>query len=286
MVHISATPLDQLHSARIAKSDLSTGGANSVSQQPTTLQVGDEPAISDEAKALLKLYASAGDYVRGQYMEPYAGRVNGNSPPSGYINIEKYNNYLFEKAAGKMVSAASDLGITLKVSDVLAQLKVDNQDIADIQMDERNRKSRAGAESVLYNLTSSDLDNFTDIYIAAKENGLDLEQVAGLAIDRGIQNRYGSTLKEFDIYPYGWDFSETDPDKIAAAKNQLPGSITQKADEIRNKLQGGTGLAGDFVEYLLNPRTGLCSATDDSLDFLSRLIDIYNQQPKGQAKDI
>jgi hypothetical protein len=214
-------------------------------------------------------------------MEPFPGIVKGYIAPSGYINVEKYNAYLFDKAATTMVAAAMDKGIPLDKEEVLAQLKGDHSDIAAITLDDQHRKAKLGENSVFTDLTLSDLDNMTDVYITAKENGLDLEEVGGLALDRAIQNHYGETLQESDIYPSGWDFTETDPDKIAAAVNWLPESFTSGADEIRNKIQGDLGLGSDFIDFLLNPRLGLRGATDASLDFLSKLVDIHNKQKQA-----
>jgi hypothetical protein len=241
----------------------------------------NKPFLSDQAKILSSLYTSASDYLKSEHMEPFPGIVKGYIAPSGYINVEKYNAYLFDKAATTMVAAAMDKGIPLNKEEVLAQLKGDHSDIAAITLDDQHRKAKLGENSVFTDLTLSDLDNMTDVYITAKENGLDLEEVGGLALDRAIQNHYGETLQESDIYPSGWDFTETDPDKIAAAVNWLPESFTSGADEIRNKIQGDLGLGSDFIDFLLNPRLGLRGATDASLDFLSKLVDIHNKQKQA-----
>ncbi|WP_434699901.1 hypothetical protein [Pseudomonas sp. D1-1] len=258
------------------KSDADT--ASSAAPLPA---IESKPFLSDQAKILSSLYTSASDYLKTEHMEPFPGIVKGYIAPSGYINVEKYNAYLFDKAATTMVAAAMDKGIPLDKEEVLAQLKGDHSDIAAITLDDPHRKAKLGENSVFTDLTLSDLGNMTDVYITAKENGLDLEEVGGLALDRAIQNHYGETLQESDIYPSGWDFTETDPDKIAAAVNWLPESFTSGADEIRNKIQGDLGLGSDFIDFLLNPRLGLRGATDASLDFLSKLVDIYNKQKQA-----
>jgi len=237
-----------------------------------------EAEISDQAKILLSLYTSAGDYVKSEYMGPYPGQINGNSPPSAYVNVEKYNSYLFDKAATDMVATAEKLGLSLDKADVLAQLRNDNSEIASITFNNHDRLDKLGPANAFSDLTVADMDNFTAVYITAKENGLNMADVGAMALGRGIQNRYAHTEVGGDIFPYGWDFSETDEKKITAAKNFFPASVTEKAEAIRNKLQGDLGLGSDFVQYLLDPRFGLRSATDASLDFLSALVDIYNRQ--------
>jgi hypothetical protein len=243
--------------------------------------IGSKPFLSDQAKTLSSLYTSANDYLKTEHMESFPGMVKGYIAPSGYINVERYNAYLFDKAATTMVAAAKDNGITLDKEEVLAQLKNDNSDITAIKLDDRDRKAKLGQSSVFTDLTLSDLDNMTDVYIMAKENGLNLEEAGAFALRKGVQNRYGDTVQESNLYPGDWDFTETDPDKIAAAIIRLPDSITSKADEIRNKIQGDLGLGSDFIDYLLNPRLGLRGATDASLDFLSKLVDIHNKQKQA-----
>lgn len=244
----------------------------------TPASIASDTQISGQAKLLSSLYASASDYLKEEYLEAYAGPVKGHHSPGAYIDVGKYNDYLFDKAATTMVAAARNQGVALEKADVLAQLKSDNIDMVNIRMDDASRKQKLGATVDFAYLTDSDIDNFTKTYITAKENGLDLAEVQVLASNRGHQNRHGSALQAGDIYPYDWDFSETDPEKIAAAKNIMPESITLKAEELRSKLQGDLGLGSDFIEFLLNPRIGLRSATDASLTFLSRLADIHSQQ--------
>lgn len=267
--------------ATVAKKSATPNPANTVTANPIA---SSGPQISGQAKALLSLYASASGYIRDEHMEPYAGPVKGISGPSAFVNVEKYNSYLFEKAAADMVSAAKDLGITLETSEVLAQLREDNSDIASIRFDDKARREKLGPANCMFNLSLSDVDSFTEVYITAQENGLDLNQVGILAFERSLQNRYGDTLRRgADTFPAGWDWSETDPDKIEAAKVKVSESVTQQAAEIRAKLQVNPGLSDDFLQYLLNPKIGLGNASGFSLDFLSKLVDIHNQQNHAPA---
>ncbi|WP_407316080.1 hypothetical protein [Pseudomonas sp. nanlin1] len=256
-------------------------GATRVSSdiaEESATATAEDAQISSSAIVLSSLYAVASDYIKNEHLTAYSGAVNGNVTPGAYIDVGKYNDYLFEKAAMTMVVAAKEKGLDLAKEDVLAQLKDEHSDIASIRLDEANRQKKLGGDNVYSDLTTADLDNFTKAFIAAKENDLDINEVEGLALQRGIQNRCGSTLQAGDLYPYDWDFSETDPEKIAAAKNIMPESIILKAEELRAKLQGDLGLGRDFIEFLLNPRIGLRGATDDSLTFLSKLADIYNSK--------
>lgn len=135
--------------------------------------------ISESAKLLSSLYATANEYVKDEHLPAFTGPVQGNMPPSGYVNVGKYNDYLFDKAASTMIAAAKDSGISLDKADVVAQLKSDNAEIASIKLDNASRVHKLGSGSVMADLTLSDLDNLTETYIAAKEHGLDLAEVGG-----------------------------------------------------------------------------------------------------------
>jgi hypothetical protein len=283
MLNINSTSAHQPSTASITSVKIKEGSARAENTVATDPLTRDDLQISDEAKVLMSLYESAGGYVRGQHMERYAGPVNGISPPSAYVNVERYNSYLFDKAAEDMVSSAKSLGFTLEKSDVLAQLKKDNSDIASIKYDDKARQEKLGSMNVMSSLSLADVDSFTDVYITAMENGLDLEKVELLAFERAVQNHWGGRLKEGDAFPLGWDFSETDPEKIEAAKFKVSESVTQQVAEIRAKLQGNLGLSNDFLQYLLNPRIGVASGAGFSLDFLSKLVDIHNQQTLAPA---
>jgi type III secretion system FlhB-like substrate exporter len=280
MFIINTSTISQLPKTAPHKIETSAKSNDAESTQGTSATQGTEPQISGQAKILSALYETASAYVMQEHLEPFAGYIKGNVTPGAYIDVGKYNDYLFDKAASTLVDHAKEQGISLDKKDIIAQLKSDHSDIAEMELNDQDRRSKLGSSSMYAKLSIADINNLTDTYITAKENGLSLDQVHILATKRGIQNHYGSTLQEADIYPYNWDFSEADPNKIASAKNQLPESILNKANEINGKLQGDSGLGSDFIKFLLNPKIGLRGATDASLDFLSRLIDIQNQQNK------
>ena len=240
-----------------------------------------DPHISDQAKTLSALFDSASRYVVQEHVKPFSAYVKGLVTTGSWINIEKYNNYLFDKAARAVVAQASEQGVTVGKEGVVAHLKSANADIANLKFDNDGRCWKLGGNSALSHLTPSDLDSITDIYIIAKEQGLDINAVGSLASDMGSHRYYGDTLGEGDIFPIGWDFSETDPEKIEAARLKPTQSRIDKGNEIKEKLQGDLGLGSDFINYLLNPKIALGGLPESTLNLLSSLIDILNQKDKA-----
>lgn len=237
----------------------------------TARAIPDSPApeskISETAKLLSSLYENASKFVVAEHLEPFSKYVNGQGAAEAYINVGRYNHYVFDKAASSMIEQAAKQGITLDKKDVIAQLKADNTEIAEMKLDNQQRISRLGENSVLTHLSEDEMNALTDLYISARENGLDLFQVDVLATHKGIQKYYGAALGEGDIIPGA-------PNE----QNPISPSTLEKAEEIRGKIQGNLGLGDDFVNYMLNPKVALRGASEVFLDFFSRLIDLQNQR--------
>lgn len=157
--------------------------------------------VSDQAKTLSAFFDSASLYIGKEHVEPFSGYVKGLVSTGSWINFEKYNNHLFDKAASMMVGQAKDQGIVVAQESVVAHLRAVNADIANLKFDDYDRCDKLGDNSVLSNLTPSDLDSITDLYITAKEEGLDLNALKSLATDVGRKRYYGDTLGEGDISP-------------------------------------------------------------------------------------
>jgi len=247
--------------------------------------------ISEESKALMQLYDAASAYVRQEHMRPFSGYQQGGAYKPGevaYVNEEKYNNHLFDKAATKLLDQAREIGIKLDKKDIIAQLKSDNFDIANLKFNIQQRRDSLGESSVFSALSFSDIDSLTDAYIMAKENGLDLHQLGGLAGQTGIYRIYGHLMppNSYDsLYPADWDFDETDPDKIAAAKKQMapPEDIRNMQDTLRVKLKTiNFGLGADFITHLLNHPPLLGGAAKPFLEFLSKLADLQSSEKSAQ----
>jgi hypothetical protein len=250
-----------------------------------------EPQISPTAKALAEFYEAASAFVQKEHLEPFTGwkYSNGSSGyvlnyESAYLDIEKYNNYLFDKAATALVDRARQMGLALDKKGAIAQLKADNADIAAIKYSDMNRvKYLNMCLSVGFSkLTVSDVDSLTDMYIKAKENGLDATQLHDVAFHLGGHNswRDGPIILEMYLSPPGQ--TNATPEEIAAYDAGRFASIQNKIDMVgllKARLANttfGFSYEKDFFEQLLNPRISLGGVNDNTLSFLLQMLDIYS----------
>jgi hypothetical protein len=267
--------------------DACGAGASSGKGAPVT--ASPEPQISPRARALAELYDAASAFVQKEHFEPFTGwKYSGGSSgyvlnnESAYMDIERYNNYLFDKVAAKLVDQAGQLGLALDKKDVLAQLKADNADIAAIRYSDADRvKYLKMCASVGFSkLTSSDVDSLTDMYITAKENGLDATQVHSVAFWKGLYIHNGATMAEADHPP---NKLNPTPEEIAASEAKYFATFQNKIDiasELRAKLVNtafGFHDENGFFDQFLNPRITLPGVNDSILNFLSQMLDIYSQ---------
>ncbi|MDR1934540.1 MAG: hypothetical protein LBS49_02970 [Candidatus Accumulibacter sp.] len=258
-----------------------SGSANEVS-----VTASPEPQISPKARALAEFYEAASAFVQKEHLKPFTGWKYDSAGyvlnrESGYLDVERYNNYLFDKAATTLVDQAKQMGLALDKDETLAQLKADNAGIAAIRYSaaDRIKYQNMCADVVFSNLTYNDINSLTDMYIAAKENGLDATQVGTVAFRLGDQ-RYWQNSGVVLVEPH----PGTTPEEIAANDAKYLGSIQNKlalADEIKAKL-ANTSFGFDdekaFFEGLLAPFIHLGGIDDSTLDFLSQILDIYSRK--------
>jgi hypothetical protein len=234
-------------------------------------------SISSKGTILSDLFSAADAFIQKEHLVPFAGYRYSNGSygtmkdyEGAYIDVGKYNNYLFDKAAANLVAQAREKGIELDTKDVVAQLKDNNAEIAAMKLDDQKRRDLLGPANVLSRLGWSDLQAFTDMYITAKENGLDVSQVWTLASDKGTYMEPGIT----------WIRNPPPPDLFSEPTRKL-------ADEIRGRL-GQVDFLGIgkelFLDFILDPESGSFGAvhgaganvdvaTRARLDFLSKLLD-------------
>jgi hypothetical protein len=103
--------------------------ANAASVQNTPVTASEEAQISPKARALAEFYEAASAFIQEEHFETFTGwkLSNGSSGyvlnrESAYLDVEKYNNYLFDKAATTLVDEARQLGLALDKDEALAQL--------------------------------------------------------------------------------------------------------------------------------------------------------------------
>jgi len=251
----------------------------SSSASATTAAVAEssKPIISIEGKVLSALFDAADAFIQKEHLVPFQGYrfTNGSHGyvidyEGAYLDVGKYNNYLFDKAAANLVAEARNKGIELDKKDVVAQLKENNAEIAAMKLDDQNRRDLLGSTSVMSRLGWSDLQAFTDMYITAKENGLDVMQVEVLANQKGTFLAPGVTWGRIDPPPSGV-FSE---------------STFGLAEEIRGRLTDFFGIGKETFDFILDPQSGFFGvhgdgtnfdvATRARLDFLTKLLDLQD----------
>ncbi|GHU07498.1 hypothetical protein FACS1894158_15840 [Betaproteobacteria bacterium] len=249
----------------------STGG---VPGKDTFITASPEPQISPTARALAKFYEAASAFVQKEHFEPFTGwkYSNGSSGyvlnnESAYLDVEKYNNYLFDKAATTLVDQARQMGLALDKKETIAQLKADNAEVAAIRYSDMDRVKNLNVSVSFSKLTMSDVNSLTDMYIKAKENGLDATQMGDVAFHLGNRNHD----RESGIIFLENDFDASYFDRIQN-KTDMAGIIKAKLADTTF----GFSYEKEFFEQLLNPRLHLGGVNDKTLNFLLQMLDIYS----------
>ncbi|MDR0233776.1 MAG: hypothetical protein LBI31_03095, partial [Zoogloeaceae bacterium] len=230
-------------SAAVGNASGEAPSAPSVTAQETA---SARTTISAEGSILSGLFEAADAFIQKEHLVPFQGYQFSNGSWGYSINYEgawldvgKYNNYLFEKAATNLVAEAKEKGIELDKKDVVAQLKENNAEIAAMKLDDQKRRELLGEASVLARggYTLSDIRAFTDMYITAKENGLDVSQVWGLASQKAIFTEPGIT----------WGRKESAPDILSK-------STLDWAKELRGRVaeSGFFGVGKTVFDYTLD----------------------------------
>ncbi|GHU38555.1 hypothetical protein AGMMS50256_37950 [Betaproteobacteria bacterium] len=212
--------------------------------------------------------------MQKEHLEPFTGWKRDGAGralnlTSGFLDVEKYNNYLFDKAATTLVDQARQMGLALDKKETIAQLKADNAEIAAIKYSATERiKYQNMCQDVVFSyLTVSDVDSLTDMYIKAKENGLDTTQVIAVASHLGNHNSW----RESGIIFLENDFDASYFDRIQN-KTDMAGIIKAKLADTTF----GFKYEKEFFEQLLNPRLHLGGVNDKTLNFLLQMLDIYS----------
>ena len=228
--------------------------------------------ISPTATKLAALFDEARQYIQKEHIEPFQGYEAGNITKGAYLNVKKINDYVFDKAADTMITQATAAGITLNKDDLVAQLKSTNSDVASLNNDETARKTLLGDASVLAELSYSDMDNLTSIYIAAKEKGLDTSAMDGLAGEMGISNK----MHRMGVVYFSSNGSEiTD-----AAVNDTPNQ--QARVNAANNLSGKFGLSNFLINTLMAADLSGADGRSSIISFLKELLMADSQPLKSQ----
>ena len=85
--------------------------ARAASGQDVPVTASPEAQISPQAKALAEFFEAASAFIQKEHFEPFTGWKRDSAgytlnSESAYLDVEKYNNYLFDKAAATLVEQA------------------------------------------------------------------------------------------------------------------------------------------------------------------------------------
>jgi hypothetical protein len=272
-----------------SQAGMPAGGAGAVSGQDASVTASTETQISPQAKALAGFFEAASAFIQKEHFEPFTGWKRDSAgytlnSESAYLNIEKYNNYLFDKAATELVGQARQLGLALDRDEVLAQLKASNADIAALRFNnaERLKYLEMNLNVCDSNLSYGEVNSLTDMYITAKENGLDTTQMRLVAFRLGSYNHDGALMGE--LYTVPGMFPST-AEELAEHEARNFARIQDKIDmaaELKAKLPSVTFGFDDergFFGQLLNPRIKLGGVNHDTLSFLLQMADLKASGP-------
>jgi hypothetical protein len=135
------------------------------------------------------------------------------------------------------------------------------------------------------NLSRDEVNSLTDLYIAAKENGLDASQVGLVAFWLGGYNDYqgrgiiiGEAYDVLGMFPFtAEELAAFDAEMFTRIQGQidLAGELKAKLSNVSFGFDDESG----FFRQLLNPRIKLGSINDDTLSFLQQMADLKASGP-------
>lgn len=183
-------------------------------------------------------------------MEVFVGRTEQFGTPSVNIDVGRYNLYLVDK---KVDELQEQLGNLVDAKELKNQLIEASGIATENSLTAANRKETL-AQNVSGLLNEGDVQALTDIYIYAKEKGLDTNQVNHLGFFLGVYRNSQDTL-----YHPPSELADADTIKQAEAiYSSKGGSVAQ--------------LDSGFLEAMLNPYKALNSFSElVDLDFLEEI---------------
>ncbi|MBB1486211.1 hypothetical protein [Oceanospirillum sediminis] len=178
----------------------------------------------------------------------FSGIKNGQFGMSANIDIGRYNLHLVDQ---RVESLQKQYGEALD-SEALKKQLVELSGIeTETPLKGSNRQDIIPENSILYSLKEKDVQALTDIYIYARENDLDTDQIDGLSFMIGLY-RYGQANHPDIAYPIR-ETSDTELEQQARAIYSSPGSDVVKFEQ-------------GFLDFALNP--------DKRLLTFSKIIDM------------
>jgi len=254
--------------------DLAAGeGSAAARAAPAASGAAVTAQVSPAGTMLGDLFAAANQFVRDEHMEPCPGYVNGTLSDAAVLDVGKYNDYIFAKAADKMVGQAAAGGVTLDKDEVIKQLKESNSEIAAIKDDDASLKAVLGETCTFSELSPSDRRNLTDIYIAAKEKGLNTDMVQGIAMRTGtVLNHQWLGIQ----YAAGADWVIHINDAASP-----PEGLSESLSKIASDLYGQFGMSNMLINTIVAVSYFDKDQRSPMLSFLLALTGVPDPDRKG-----
>ena len=152
----------------------------SPSQETTTAQI--KPELSSTSQAVTQAFQQAVDWLQQESVEPFQGRMDQLGRVSVNIDVGRYNLYLVDKKVNEL---QEQLGNSVDIKEMRSQLIQASGITTENSLNAANRKDQLN-QNVAGLLHEKDVQALTDVYIHAKEKGLDTEQVNHLGFFMGI----------------------------------------------------------------------------------------------------
>lgn len=221
-----------------------------LSQGTTNFQ--PELQLSSTSQAHTQAFQQAVDWLQQEAIEPFQGRMDQLGTASVNIDVGRYNLHLVDQKANELLQT---FGRTVDLEELKNQLIQGSGITTENPLNATNRKDLL-TMNVSGLLLESDVQALTDVYIYAKESGLDAEQVNGLGFFMGVYRQSQQTTLYF--HP------PTEPAD--------PATIQQAQAIYSSKETPLVQFESGFLEQMLHPEKRLKSFSKVvDLDFLQKL---------------
>lgn len=239
-------------SGNLNASAMQTASNTSKKLADKTTSVNTDLQLSSTSQALIQEFQQAVKWLQQEALEPFQGRGDELGTLSTIIDIGRYNLYLIDKKADELQQR---FGSSIDIKEMKSQLIQASGIATENTLNSANRKEQL-VQNVAGLLHDQDVQALTDIYIYAKEEGLDTKQVEHLAFFLGV---YRHSQRGANSYH--------PPSQPADAE-----TIKQAQAIFSSKQNPVAKLDSGFLETMLNPNKNLKSFSKlVDLDFLQEI---------------
>lgn len=252
--------MDIKPSAQVNGKLTATQTAKSVPQSPVlTAPLSTSPktesvSLSATSQISTEDFDAAVKSLQEDALSGFSCIKNGQFGMSANIDIGRYNLHLVDQ---RVESLQKQYGEALD-SDALKKQLVELSGIeTENPLKGSNRQDIIPENSILHSLKEKDVQALTDIYIYARENDLDTDQIDGLSFMIGLY-RHGQVNHPDIAYPIR-ETSDTELEQQARAIYSSPGSDVVKFEQ-------------GFLDFALNPDKRLLTFSKIvDMDFMEKI---------------